>query len=79
MNPSMSRQDYYKAMDGLENAPASLKTLLAPFNVEGVPDQEDEFLMIGHVLDAISAEETDHLMIDAFAIMELALDLGLDA
>ncbi len=78
MNLSMTRNQYYAAMHGLENKPASIKILLSPFKIKNVPDQEDEFLMIGHVIDAISAQQRDDLGVDPISIMELALDLGLD-
>jgi hypothetical protein len=78
MNPIISRIEYYAAMRGLENNPASIKSLLSPFNIENVPDKVDEFLLIGHVIDAISAQQQDGFKIDAISIMELALDLGLD-
>lgn len=79
MKQSMMRLEYYKAMRGFENNAASMKALLAPFHIPNVPEREDEFLLIGHVLDAIAAQEHDDFGIDPFSIMELALDLGVPA
>jgi hypothetical protein len=75
----MTFKDYNSALKGRENEPASLKTLLSPFSIEGLPTQEDEFLLVGHVLDAIADEKPNGQALDAAFILELALDLGLSA
>ena len=79
MNPMMAYKDYLAALQGHENAPASLHVLLSPFKIAGVPSKEDEFLMVGHVLDAIAEENSGHKNIDAATVLEMALDLGLSA
>jgi hypothetical protein len=75
----MTYKDYLDALRGQENAPASLGALLAPFKIFGVPGIEDEFLMVGHILDAMADGRGRHSMIDAAAVLEIALDLGMSA
>lgn len=79
MNPTMTFKDYCGSLSGRENDPASLKALLGPFKIDGLPSQEDEFLMIGHVIDAIASEQSSDSMVDAASVLEMALDLGLTA
>ena len=79
LNPTMTYKDYLDALRGRENDPASLGTLLAPFKIDGVPKQEDEFLMVGHILDAIADGRGRNSVIDAAAVLEIALDLGMSA
>lgn len=79
MNPMMAYKDYLMALKGYENEPASLHTLLRPFKIPGVPSKEDEFLMVGHVLDAIAEDHSGNNEIDAATVLEAALDLGLSA
>lgn len=79
VNLIMTFKDYNSALKGRENEPASLKTLLSPFSIEGLPSTEDEFLLVGHVLDAIAGEKPNEQPLDAVFILELALDLGLAA
>jgi hypothetical protein len=77
--PIMNYADYVRALGGRENEPASLAVLLGPFNIAGVPFKEDEFLMVGHVLDAMAEGRTWSSPIDAVTVLELALDLGFNA
>lgn len=79
MNPAMTFKDYFAALKGRENESASLSTLLGPFRIPGLPTKEDEFIMVGHVLDAITEECRDAHEIDAALVLELALDLGMSA
>ena len=79
MNPTMNYIDYVNALRGRENDPASLQALLGPFKISGVPSIEDEFLMVGHVLDAMADGRERDSAIDAATVLELALDLGLSA
>jgi len=79
VNLIMTFKDYNSSLKGRENEPASLKTLLSPFSIEGLPSEEDEFLLIGHILDAIADEKPNGQPLDAAFILELALDLGLAA
>jgi hypothetical protein len=80
MNPSMTFKEYFAALKGRENEAASLSTVLGPFRIPGLPVKEDEFIMVGHILDAI-ADERDKSAdeIDAAFVLELALDLGISA
>ena len=77
MNPSLPYVDYVNALRGLENEPASFKRLLGPFGIAGLPSHEDEFLLVGHLLEALDDAELRGQPIDATAIVELALDLGM--
>ena len=79
MNPVMSFKDYFAALKGRENDAASLSAVLGPFMISGLPNKEDEFLLVGHVLDAIAEERSDNKEIDASLVLEIALDLGLSA
>ena len=79
MNLIMTFKDYNSALKGRENEPASMKTLLSPFSIDGLPSAEDEFLLVGHILDAIADEKQNGQPIDATFILELALDLGVAA
>ncbi len=79
MNPVMSFKDYFAALRGRENDAASLSAVLGPFMIPGLPNKEDEFLLVGHVLDAIAEEKGDNTEIDASFVLEMALDLGLAA
>jgi hypothetical protein len=79
MNPVMSFKDYFAALKGRENDGASLSALLGPFQIPGLPTTEDEFLLVGHVLDAIADEKPEKSAVDASFVLELALDLGLSA
>lgn len=79
MNPVMSFKDYFAALKGRENEAASLSAVLGPFNISGLPASEDEFLLVGHILDAISEEKAANSEIDASFVLEIALDLGLAA
>lgn len=77
MNPVMSFKDYFAALKGKENDAASLSALLGPFNIVGLPVTEDEFLLVGHVLDAVAEERGMSSTVEATYILEMALDLGL--
>jgi len=77
MTFSLSYSDYLAAMRGSENKPASLQQLLMPFGISGAPSVEDEFLLIGHVLDALQDAEIYKKQIDAVMLVDLALDLGM--
>ena len=68
---------YLMALKGQENTPASLRALLAPFGIQEVPAHEDEFLLVGHVLDALAAETLQTESVQPEGILELALDLGM--
>ena len=71
--------DYVDALRGLENKPASLNHLLSPFGISGAPEQEDEFLLIGHVLDAMHEAGYDDGLVGADTVVELAFDLGMSS
>jgi hypothetical protein len=77
MNLSVPYATYLEALKGQENAPASLRALLAPFGIQEVPAQEDEFLLVGHILDALAAETLQTESVQPEGILELALDLGM--
>jgi hypothetical protein len=77
MNPVMSFKDYFSAMRGTENDAASLSRLLGPFKIHGLPSSEDEFLLVGHVLDALADEIQADQPLEASVIVELAMDLGM--
>ena len=79
MNPVLSFKDYFAAMRGQENNGASLSAVLGPFGIPGLPKAEDEFLLVGHILDAITLEKSDGTAVDDVFVLELALDLGLEA
>jgi len=79
MGFSLPYADYVDALRGRENNPASLNALLLPFGVIGAPIHEDEFILIGHLLDALSAEVIQGEVIDASTVIELALDLGMSS
>lgn len=76
---SLSHNDYIAAMRGSENKPASLDQLLRPFGISGVPTNEDEFLLIGHILDALQEDEFSTSRVDPVMLVDLALDLGMSA
>jgi hypothetical protein len=76
VNLSLPWNAYSDALNGLENEPASLRLLLKPFNIAGVPVQEDEFLLVGHVLDALYEECSGRGQVDAGTVLEIAADLG---
>lgn len=79
MNLRLDYADYVDALRGLENKPASMNQLLSPFGILGAPSQEDEFLLVGHVLDAIQEAGYDQGFVGADTIVELALDLGMSS
>jgi hypothetical protein len=77
MTLSVPYATYLEALKGQENTPASLRALLAPFGIADVPANEDEFLLVGHVLDALANETLITESVQAVGILELALDLGM--
>lgn len=79
MNPAMTFKEYFAELRGRENEGASLKALLDPFKISGVPETEDEFIMVGHILDAIAEEKGLHDGVDAAYVLDVAIDLGLIA
>jgi hypothetical protein len=80
MNLRLDYADYVNALRGLENKPASMSQLLSPFGILGAPSLEDEFLLVGHFLDAMQEAGYSHQgVVAADAIVELALDLGMSS
>lgn len=79
MNLRLDYADYVDALRGLENKPASMSDLLSPFGILGAPTQEDEFLLVGHILEAMHAAGYDQCAVGAETIVELALDLGMSS
>lgn len=76
MTLSMRYADYLYALRGRENDPVSLKILLAPFGVIDAPPGEDEFLLIGHFIDALGESDEIGDTIDAAIVIDVAEDLG---
>lgn len=77
MNFRLDYVDYVDALRGYENQPASFKYLLSPFGILDAPAQEDEFLLIGHVLDAMLEAGYDRDHFGPECVMELAFELGM--
>jgi hypothetical protein len=67
----LSLAAYNSALRGFENNPATVATLLAPFQITGAPVEEDEFLLVGHVLDAINQECAVNGLVHAEQVVDI--------
>jgi hypothetical protein len=79
MNLELEYTEYMNAMRGIENKPANLNDLLLPFGILGAPMREDEFLLVGHILDALPEAINNRDLIAPDDVIEVAFDLGMSS
>ena len=76
MKLSIQFKDYLRACNPNANQPVSVARLLAPFGIERVPSDEDDFLLMGHVLDGLAEQFLESEDIDPEVIILMADELG---
>lgn len=78
MKPSMPFKEYLKILKGYSNVPLSLNRLTLPFGIIS-DNKEDDFLLVGHVLDELASRIKDGAEdIDCIDVAACAYDLGHD-
>ena len=76
MNLHLQFKDYLLACGLDANKPVSMARLLAPFGIPLAPHDEDQFLLVGHVLDGLADEYHESEVIEPEMVIFMAEELG---
>jgi hypothetical protein len=79
MSLSLQFNDYLNLMRQRSNRPFNMAASLAPFGVLGAPTHDDDFLLMGHVLDALHEGFRPQDLIGPEDVLAMAEELGFES
>lgn len=76
MKLTIQFKDYLQALKAQSNQVLSVHALLSPFGIMDAPRAADDFLLIGHALDAMAEEFLEQESVDPLDVLRVVDDLG---
>lgn len=76
MKLTIQFKDYLQALKDQSNRSLSINAMLEPFGIKDAPLTPDDFLLVGHALDALAEEFLEQEVVDALDVLRVVDDLG---